>query len=333
MKKNKTYIIAEIGVNHNGEIKLAKKLMLVAKQLNCDAVKFQAYVSEKIVDKKLSLAKYQKINNLNKQYQLLKKYELSYDDLRRLKLYSKKIKIDFLLSVFDNQSIENLKKLKLKTIKIPSGELNNYIILSKLASFKKIILSSGISTENEINECLSFLRKIGVKKNKITLLHCNSAYPTPNIDANLNTIPYLKKKFKINIGYSDHTQSVISPAIAVALGAKIIEKHITLDKKMNGPDHSSSFDEKDFKLMIKYINEAELLIGVKKKIITKSEKVNKKFVKKYIIASKNIEKNEKFNFNNLDTMRTGKGILASKLILLVGKKSKKSYKTQEIIYE
>lgn len=333
MKKNKIYIIAEIGVNHNGNINIAKKLMLSAKKLKCHAVKFQAYISDQIVDKNLTLAKYQKSNtHVKKQYELLKKYELSFSNLKKLKIYAKKIKIDFLLSVFDSQSIENLKKLNLNSVKIPSGELSNFIILSKITSFKKIIISSGISTENEIKRSLNFLYEKGVKKNRISLLHCNSAYPTPKHDANLNAIPYLKKKFNINVGYSDHTQSIITPAIAVTLGANIIEKHITLDKSMPGPDHSSSFDLKDFKLMIKYINEAKSLMGCSKKTVTKSEKNNKKFVKKYIVAAKNIKRNEKFSFYNLETMRTGKGILAEKLMSFIGQKSKKNYKKQEIIY-
>lgn len=334
MKKvnKKTYIIAEAGVNHNGSLQIAKKLIKAAKLAGADAVKFQAYVADEMVSNELATANYQKKNTkIKNQYNLLKKYELSFSNLKELKKYADILNIDYLLSVFDETSLQNVKNLKLKNIKIPSGEITNYLLLKKVKNFNNIIISTGASNQTDVSKTLNFLIKSGVKKKKITLLQCNTSYPSPDQDANLNVIKNFKEKFNIKVGYSDHTQNILAPSIAVALGAVLIEKHITLNKRMKGPDHFASFDFSMFKKMTELIRNTEILLGNKTKKITRSEKGNINFIRKFLVSKAIIEKNEKFSLKNLKSQRTGKGISAEKILTVLGKKSKKKYFKNQII--
>jgi len=330
----KTFIIAEIGVNHNGSIQLAKKMIKTAKSCGADAVKFQSFVASNLVSNKARLANYQKKSfHKNSMIELLKKYELSAKEQITLYKYCKKIKIEFLSSAFDNESLDFLiSKIKVKKIKIPSGELNNLPLLIEIARAKKTtFLSTGMANLKEIKKAIKILNKNGLKKSKITILHCNSAYPTPMKDANLRSIIFLKKKLGMKVGYSDHTLGLVSPLAAVTLGAEVIEKHFTLNRKLKGPDHSTSLMPKEFKQMISFIRNIEKGLGAYNKIVTKSEKPNINFVRKSIVAKKNILKGEKFETSNLTTKRPGDGISPFKWNKVLGLKALKNFKKDELI--
>jgi len=337
MIKTKTFVIAEIGINHNGNFKTAVKLIKKAKLCGADAVKFQSFIAEKVVTKKLGLATYQKNRktNLNqKMVDMLNKYKIDQDAQIRLAKECKKNKLEFISSAFDMESLNFLiKKLRVKTLKIPSGEITNFPYLVKIAKSKKnIILSTGMSNIKEIGEALSVLIKNGSKKNKIKLLHCNSSYPTPVTDINLKTINYLKNKFKIEVGLSDHTTSVIIPSAAVALGAKIVEKHFTLNINQKGPDHKSSLDPINFKEMVSFIRHIEKALGREKKIVTNSEKPNLKFSRKSIVAKKNIKKGERFSIKNITTKRPGIGLSPMLWNKVLKKKSNKNFNKDDLIH-
>lgn len=330
----KTFIIAEIGVNHNGKIDLAKKLIKIAKNSGADAVKFQSYISKDLVSKKAKLASYQKKKvKHNSMLTMLERYELKKKDQKFLFKYCKKANIEFISSAFDLSSLDFLaNELNLKRLKVPSGEITNLPYLKELAKTKKpIILSTGMANTAEIQRALKVLKNNGVKNNMISILHCNTAYPTPINDSNLKSIPFLKKKFKLKVGFSDHTIGMEAALAAVTLGANIIEKHLTLNKKLIGPDHASSMTPNEFKNMVLSIRKVELCLGKKNKPVTKSEKKNIKFVRKSIVAKKTILKGEKFNHQNLTTKRPGTGIspfLWNKVLKL---KAKKNFKQDELI--
>lgn len=324
---NKIYVIAEIGVNHNSDINKAKKLIKIAKKIGADCVKFQAFKASELTTKNCKLANYQKKTKFNNQYQMLKKYELKEDQIFKLNNFAKKIKIDFLLSVFDEISYFVDKKINTKFIKIPSGEITNFPLLNLCSKSKKrIILSTGASDLKEVQVALKIL-----KKKDTIILHCNSAYPTPITDTNINIIKTLKNKFKKEVGLSDHTQSTIIPAIAIGAGSNFIEKHITLNNKMIGPDHSSSLNPKDFKKMIENIRIAEKSMGSSKKKISNSEKKNLKIIRKYIVAKKFIKKGEKLSKNNLTVKRSDGGTSAIYWNKYIGKKAKKNFIIDEKI--
>ena len=331
MKKyKKILIIAEAGVNHNGNLNYAKKLALNAKKAGADIIKFQTYNTSKLVTKDAKLAIYQKKNTNNRfssQFNLLKKYELSKKQFINLKLFCDKIGIEFLSSPFDLESLDFLIKLKVKKIKIPSGEITNYQLLNEIKKSKKpVILSTGMSTVKEIQDAVKILGK-----KKLTLLHCNSSYPTPPKDVNLNSIIYLAKKFKLPIGYSDHTLGFEVSLAAATLGSVVIEKHFTLNKHHKGPDHLVSLEAKEFQNMITYIRNIEKSLGNKNKTVTKSERGNIKIVRKSIVAKYQIKKGQKFTLNNLTAKRPGVGISPMKIKKILGKKSKKDYSENEII--
>ncbi len=327
----KVFVIAEAGVNHNGKIKIAKKLINCAKECGADAVKFQTFIADQLSNRKVLTADYQSKKKI-KQLDLLKKLSLSFKQFIILKKYCKKKKIYFLSSAFDIQSLKFLLNLNLKYYKIPSGQINDLPYLKLLAKKnKKIILSTGMSNINEIIQTIQILKNGGTKKNNITLLHCTSAYPTPNSETNLKTINYLNKKFKINIGFSDHTIGINASIASVAMGAKIIEKHFTLSKKMRGPDHKASLEPNELKDMIESIRNTEKMLGKETKIITSSEKKNVKYVRKSIVAKKEIKKGEIFTLQNLTTKRPGTGISPMNFFKLIGKKSKKNYFKDDLI--
>ena len=335
MIRTKTIIIAEIGPNHNGNINIAKKLILAAKRCGADYVKFQTYKTEEVLIKNLKKADYQIKNTHNKketQFEMLKKYEFSQKNFIKLFRFCNKKKIKFLTTAFDLDSIDFVKRLNLDFFKIPSGEINNLLFLRKIGKFnKKIILSTGMSNIREINNAFKILIKSGTSKKNITILHCNTEYPTPFRDANLKSIISMKKKFKTSIGYSDHTLGIEASIAAVVFGAQIIEKHFTLNKNMKGPDHKISLEPKELKFMINCIRNIEVAIGsgIKKK--TQSEKKNISLVRRSIVAKTNILKGEYFSSENLTVKRPADGKSPLLWDSIIGKKSKKNYLIDEKI--
>jgi len=334
MENNKTKIIAEIGVNHNGSINIAKRLIDIAKKSGADYVKFQTFKAKNLVRENTKITKYQR-NNLRKaitQFDLLKKLELSLHDHKKIIKYCKKKKIIFLSSPFDLESLDLLFSLKIYDIKIASGEINNLIFLKCLAKkARKVFLSTGMSTLSEVSKAISILTQNGIKKNNITILHCHTDYPTKLADVNLLAMTTMRKKFSIKVGYSDHTLGNETAIAAIALGAKVIEKHITLSKNMNGPDHKASMEPKDFLNYVKYIRNTEDLLGKYEKKPSKSEIKNKTLVRKSIVAKKNIRIGEIFSKTNITCKRPEGGISPIKWEEVVGKKSRQRFNIDEFI--
>lgn len=328
----KTIIIAEIGVNHNGKIGIAKKLINKAKESGADYVKFQSFVTQDLVTNYSQLAEYQKKSSKNNTQQgLLKKYELSFKSQVHLFNYCKRKNMKFISTPFDNKSIEFLKD-KMNTFKISSTDLGNLPFLNKIGRLKKkILLSTGMSNLDEITKSIKELNKAGTKKSNITILHCTSLYPTEFKQLNLRSISFLQKKLKMNIGFSDHSEGIEASLAAVALGATVIEKHFTLNKKMYGPDHSSSLNINELKSLVLGIRKIEKGLGKYEKKILKEEIINKSKLKKSIVAKKNILKGSIFNKDNLTTKRPGNGISPIKWYKILGKKAKKNFLKDEQI--
>lgn len=334
MNFRKTFIIAEAGVNHNGNLKMAKELVRQAKKAGASAVKFQTFIANKSISKFAKKAKYQIISTLenNSQLEMCKPLELSRKEHEKLLIECKKNKIEFMSTPFDFDSIKLLLSLKIKKIKVASSELNNYPFLEEIAKTKKdIILSTGMGSLKEIKEALRIFKKQGVKKDKITILHCNTEYPTPFKDANLNAILTIKKTFNVKVGYSDHTLGIEAPIAAVALGAEVIEKHFTLNKNLNGPDHKASIEPYEFKKMVESIRNIELGMGDGIKKPSQSEIANILVARKSIVANNYIKKNEIFTKKNLAIKRPGTGISPIYFKKLLGLKSDRDYVEDEII--
>lgn len=333
-KKFKTYIIAEAGVNHNGKLNLAYKLVDSAKNAGADCVKFQLFNHQELTTINNLQANYQIKNTKKKQtqFELLKKLEMNFTSLKKIKNFCKKKKIDFLLSVFGTEELKIIKKLNLKTIKIPSGEINNFPLLKKISKLNKnLIISTGMADFNEIKYAIKILKKNNADLNKISILQCTTDYPTRLKDVNLNVIKTLKNYFKLNVGLSDHTIGNEAAIAAVAIGAKIIEKHITLNNSMLGPDHKASLNPKKFKDFVKSIRNTESLLGSYLKKPCQSEIVNKEKVRKSIVAKKNINKGENFNINNITCKRPEGGISPIYWEKVIGKKSKYSFQKDDFI--
>lgn len=327
------FIIAEAGVNHNGDIKLAKKLIDVAVNAKVDAVKFQTWKTELLVTKDAKQAEYQTENTKIKesQYDMLKKLELSYDDFKELKNYCDSQNIMFLSTPDEIESANFLVDLQ-DIFKIGSGELTNYPYLKHIGSLKKkIILSTGMANMDEIGDALDVLVKSGTPKKDITVLHANTQYPTPMQDVNLNAMLSIKKHFKVDVGYSDHTLGIEVDIAAVAMGATVIEKHYTLDKDMDGPDHKASLDPLELKVMVSAIRNIELALGSAIKEPSQSEKPNIEIVRKSIVASCTIKKGELFTENNLTIKRPGIGISPMHWNEIVGTFAIKDYAEEELI--
>lgn len=324
------YIIAEAGINHNGSFKTAKELIVRAKEAGANAIKFQTFKSDNVTVQDSPLANYQKSSsNINSQYQMLKKLELSYDNFASLKDYSMNLGIDFISTAFDLESLDFLKSINQHVWKVPSGEITNLPYLRKLSQIaNNVILSTGMSTIEEIKQAFELLNK---NVEKISILHCTSEYPAPLEDVNLKVIETFKELFKVEIGYSDHTEGIIVPVSAVALGATIIEKHFTLDKNAEGPDHKSSLNPTEFAEMVKGIRDIEIAMGHSEKVVTPSESPNRDIVRKSIVALKPIQKNEEFSALNLTTKRPGYGISPMKWDEVVGKKATKDFNKDDLI--
>jgi N,N'-diacetyllegionaminate synthase len=329
-----TIIIAEAGVNHNGNIKLAYKLVDMAKRCGADFVKFQTSIPSMHISKHAVKAKYQIKNTRNRQSQLemSKKITLSYGDFKKISKYCKKKKINFLSTAFDLKSIDFLNSLKMKFIKIPSGEITNLPYLSKIGKLKKkVLISTGMSNIKEINQAIKTLLSNGTYKKNITVLQCNTEYPTPLEDVNLRAMNTIKEKFKINVGYSDHTLGIDASVWAVAMGATVIEKHITLNKSFVGPDHKASIEEKEFKELVKKIRTVEITLGNGEKKPSNSEKKNIIIARNSLVAIKKIKKGEKFTKKNISAKRPGIGISPMLINKVLGKKAKKDFEYDDLI--
>ena len=327
-------IIAEVGLNHNGQLKMAYKLIDVAKKSGADFVKFQTSIPKLHVSKFAKKADYQIKNSKKKESQLkmLQKLSLTYQDFKKIKKYCRKRKIEFLSTPFDLKSIKFLKGLNMKYFKIPSGEITNLPYLIKIAKLKKkVILSTGMANLKEIKDALNILTSHGTKKKNITILQCNTEYPTPLRDANIRAMLSIKKIFKVNIGYSDHTEGIESSLAAAALGARILEKHITLNKKLPGPDHKASANPKDFKKMVEGVRKITVALGDGIKKVSLSEKKNLKIARTSIVAFKKIKKGEVFTNKNLTIKRPGSGISPMKFYKVIGKIAKKKFLEDELI--
>jgi N,N'-diacetyllegionaminate synthase len=320
---NSVIIIAEAGVNHNGDIDLAKQLIDVAVEAGVDYVKFQTFKSENLVSKEAKKADYQIENTQNaseNQLQMLRKLELSHAQHEELISYCKQKNISFFATAFDLDSLNYLKELGLKMVKIPSGEITNLPYLRRAASlFKEVILSSGMSTMEEIGAALEVFLQAGISKNNITILHCNTEYPTPMRDVNLMAMLSIQKRFGVKIGYSDHTLGIEVPIAAVALGGKMIEKHFTLDRSLPGPDQLASIEPGELKAMVHAIRNIELAIsGTGIKEPSESEKKNMAVARKSIVAKTSILKGEKLTEQNITTKRPGTGISAMRWDEVIG---------------
>lgn len=327
-----TLIIAEAGVNHNGKLDIALKLCDAAKEAGADVVKFQTWKTEKIITRTVSQADYQTENTgkTESQFDMLKRLELSYDDFRKIKAHCDKIGIQFASTADEEESLDFLISLGIPFIKIGSGEITNIPYLRIMGSKKlPIIISSGMSTLAEVDVALAELRNAGATD--IILLHCTTNYPCPMQDVNLKAMLTLKEAFKIPVGYSDHTEGIEVPVAAVAMGAKVIEKHFTLDRNMEGPDHLASTEPAEFKKMVDSIRNIEKAFGTGEKLPTKSEIDISKVVLKRCVASKKIKTGEIFNENNLTVKRNDKGLPAKYWDLLIGKKATKEYEIDEAV--
>lgn len=328
----KTYIIAEAGVNHNGDINIAKKLIDCAALAGADAVKFQSFHAGHVVQKNTKKAEYQMqaTEAEETQYDMLRKLELTVEMHEELIEHCKLRKIQFLSTPFDNTSVDYLVSKDVPLIKVPSGEITNYPYLVHVAKTgRPVIMSTGMSTLEEIEEALAVLRKNGTKE--ISILHCNTEYPTPISDANVLAIKVLKEKFLVPVGYSDHTQGIEASVAAVALGATIIEKHFTLDKGMEGPDQQASLSPEELLALVKAIREVELALGKAEKQVTDSERKNIVIARRSIVSREPIKKGELFTEANLTTKRPADGINPMKWEQLIGLTADREYAEDEQI--
>ena len=318
--KNKIKVIAEIGVNHNGNMNLAKKLVRKAKDSGADYAKFQMYIPEEIVTKNCQTAKHQKNKKNLSQFKILKKYYLDQKKLNIIRKYCSKIKIKFLASVFDLKSLNILKKFNTDFIKLPSSEIDNIFLLKELSRMDKdVLFSTGMSSFNEIKYAFNFLNK-NFKK-KIIPMYCVSSYPTNIEEFDFSIIQKLKNTFKI-FGFSDHSVTNEPSIICSYLGASFIERHLTLNKKMTGPDHSSSLNPEEFKKFVNSIRNVEKLKKIKRK---NNELINKKFVRKFLVARNNIKKGQKFSDKNLTSKRSNGNLPSKFFFKLQGKKAKRNF--------
>ena len=328
-------IIAEAGVNHNGSLDIAKRLVDEAADAGVDIVKFQTFKAEKLVSKSAKQAEYQQRNTGktdDSQYSMLKKLELSPLQHEELIDYCREKGIRFFSTAFDMDSIEYLHSLNLGLWKIPSGEITNYPYLRKIAQYgEPVILSTGMCELSDIEAAIQVLLSYGLQKKQITVLHCNTEYPTPMRDVNLKAMLESERKFGVAVGYSDHTEGIEVPIAAVALGATVIEKHFTLDKNMNGPDHKASLEPQDLRAMVKAIRNIEQALGSGHKVISASERKNIEVARKSIVAACPIRKGDLLTDENLTVMRPGNGISPMRWEEVIGTYATRNYQEEEPI--
>ena len=328
----KVYIIAEAGDNHNGDFNTALKLVDVAKRAGADCVKFQTFVTEEIISKYAEMAEYQKKNTGKEesQFEMVKRLELSFDEFRKIKEYCDRVGIQFLSTPFDLKSVDFLNELGVPFFKIPSGEITNYPYLIKIAhTGKPVVMSTGMCEPDEILAAINVLEKNG--SGEITLLHCNTEYPTPLKDVNLYAMRTMKKMFGKKVGYSDHTKGIEVPVAAVALGACVIEKHFTLDKNMPGPDHKASLEPDELGRMVKNIRNIESALGDGVKRVSESERKNIAIARKSIVARRNIQEGEILTEENLAVKRPGTGINPMQWMEVLGTRAVRDFKEDELI--
>lgn len=326
------YIIAEAGDNHNGSFELALKLVDAAKAAGADCVKFQTFLTEEVISTRAEKAEYQKASTGadESQYEMVKKLELTFDQFRQIKAYCNQLDIRFLSTPFDIPSVRFLRELDMPFWKIPSGEITNLPYLIEIArTGGDIVMSTGMCTEAEIDASLQVLRSNGA--GKITLLHCNTEYPTPFADANLRAMETMRKRFGVEVGYSDHTLGIDVPIAAAALGAVIIEKHFTLDKNMTGPDHQASLEPAELKAMVAGIRHVEAALGDGVKCPSPSEQKNIEIARKSIVARRAIRKGEPLAEENLAVKRPGSGVSPMRWLEVLGTLAVRDFQGDELI--
>lgn len=332
MRNNSTFIIAEAGVNHNGSFELAKKLVDKAVWAGADCIKFQTFNSKNLVSKNAQKAEYQKktTDSSESQLDMLKKLELSKEEFVELRDYCNQKEIMFLSTPFDLESIDFLASIGIKTWKVPSGEITNYPFLRAIGKRKEsVIMSTGMCTLDEVRDAIKVLKDFGTKD--INLLHCTTEYPAPYDSVNLNAMLTLQKEFGFKVGYSDHTNGIEIPVAAVAMGASVIEKHFTLDKNMEGPDHKASLEPDELKQMVLSIRNVEVALGDGKKQPSDAEKKNIAIARKSIVVACDIKKGEVFTEENLTAKRPGNGISPMNWAEVLGKIAKRDFSEDELI--
>ena len=329
-------IIAEAGVNHNGSIEIAKQLIDKAVDAGADIIKFQTFKAEKLVSKSAKQADYQKRNigatADDSQLNMLKKLELSAEDHELLIEYCNNRGIRFFSTAFDLDSIDYLHSLHLGLWKIPSGEITNYPYLRKIAKYQEpTIVSTGMCEMDDISAAIEVLKNHGLERDKITILHCNTEYPTPYEDVNLLAMKTIENHFHVNVGYSDHTRGIEVPIAAVALGAVVIEKHLTLDRNMEGPDHKASLEPDELKEMVSSIRHIEKALGASEKVVSDSERKNMVIARKSIVAACPIKKGDLLTENNLTVKRPGNGINPMRWEEILGTTAVKDFDEEDLI--
>ena len=332
------FIVAEIGCNHNGSKDLAREMVIKAKECGVDAVKFQTFKADALISCYAPKAEYQKetTGTVESQLEMTQKLELSHDDLIELKAYAESLGLVVFSTPFDLDSVDFLNSIGQSLWKIPSGEITNLPYLKRIGAIKidnkKIILSSGMATIDEIKTCIGVLVEAGTNENDIILLHCNTEYPTPDKDVNILAINDLKEKFpNVSIGFSDHSVGYVAAVGAAILGVSLIEKHFTLDKNFAGPDHKASATPEELKALVENVRRIEVMAGSSKKIVTESERKNKIVARKSIVAAKNIVKGEIFTEENITCKRPGNGISPMNWYDVLGKVAEKDFRTDELI--
>jgi len=331
---NHVFIIAEAGLNHNGSIEKAIEMIYVAKEVGVDAVKFQTAVPELVITKEATKAEYQLnfTENDETQLEMLKKIHLPLADYKRLKDECDENNIEFMSTPFDEVSIETLKKLEMKRYKIPSGEITNLPYLRQIGRLgRPVIISTGMTTLDEIRNALNILIESGTEKEQITILHCNTEYPTPMEDVNLKAMLTIRDELGVKIGYSDHTLGIEVAISAVAMGATVIEKHFTLDRNMSGPDHAASLEPEELKAMVTAIRNIEKAMGDGIKKPSSSETKNIAVARKSIVANMSIKKGELFTEENLTVKRPGTGISPMEWDEMIGKRADREYQKDNLI--
>ncbi len=319
------YIIAEAGVNHNGDINIAKEMIRQAKNCGCNCIKFQTYKTEALVTRTAKKANYQVTNTHNddSQYQMLKQLELSFDDFRELKDLCEQIGIDFMSTPFDCASVDLLEELGMNTYKMSSGDITNKQLLQYVAKQQKpMIVSTGMCTMEEVREAIDWIEACG--NHKITLLHCTSNYPAPYEEVNMNAMLTLRKEFPYRVGYSDHTKGIVIPVMACAMGAQVLEKHFTLDKTMEGPDHKASLDIDELRDMVEAVRNIEKAFGDGQKKPTKSEMNTREVARKSVVLNHDKKKDQIILIEDLTLKRPGNGIAPKYMEDLVGKRLKRN---------
>lgn len=318
------YIIAEAGVNHNGDINIAKEMIRQAKNCGCNCIKFQTYKTEALVTRTAKKANYQVANTHNddSQYKMLKQLELSFDDFRELKDLCEQIGIDFMSTPFDCASVDLLEELGMNTYKMSSGDITNKQLLQYVAKQQKpMIVSTGMCTMEEVREAVDWIEACG--NHKITLLHCTSNYPAPYEEVNMNAMLTLRKEFSYKVGYSDHTKGIVIPVMACAMGAQVLEKHFTLDKTMEGPDHKASLDIDELRDMVDAVRNIEKAFGDGQKKPTKSEMNTREVARKSVVLNRDKKKDQAILIEDLTLKRPGNGIAPKYMEGLVGKRLKR----------